>query len=152
MRDWLGDGRWHTHVIQPWIDGEPASLSVLCMGGMARLLSCNRQLIEVSEGELFYRGSKLNDMASHWRACEHIANRVAAVMPGLAAYIGIDAIIGEGAVTVLEINPRLTTSYAGLGQALGCNPAGLVLDLIYNGHMVEAEALQRNEVEVLLDE
>jgi len=31
---------------------------------------------------------------------------------------------------VLEINPRLTTSYAGLGAALSSNPAALVLALL----------------------
>ena len=31
---------------------------------------------------------------------------------------------------VLEINPRLTTSYVALGRAIGVNPAGLALALL----------------------
>jgi predicted ATP-grasp superfamily ATP-dependent carboligase len=31
---------------------------------------------------------------------------------------------------VLEVNPRLTTSYVGLGAAIGMNPAALVLSLL----------------------
>jgi predicted ATP-grasp superfamily ATP-dependent carboligase len=31
---------------------------------------------------------------------------------------------------VLEVNPRLTTSYVGLRRAIGVNPAGLVLRLL----------------------
>ncbi len=30
---------------------------------------------------------------------------------------------------VIEVNPRLTTSYAGLHRAIGINPAQLVLEL-----------------------
>ena len=35
-----------------------------------------------------------------------------------------------GGPVVLEINPRLTTSYVGLRPALGRNPAALVLELL----------------------
>ena len=73
------------------------------------------------------------------------------MLPGLAGYVGMDVIVDDGRVTVLEINPRLTTSYAGLHRAIGRNPAGLVLDLLYNGCMVEADKLQRNVVEVRVD-
>ena len=34
---------------------------------------------------------------------------------------------------MLEVNPRLTTSYAGLRAALNVNPAALVLDLLGDG-------------------
>jgi predicted ATP-grasp superfamily ATP-dependent carboligase len=151
LRNWLEQGRQTSHVIQPWLDGEAASLSMLCLAGKAQLLSCNRQWIEVVDDHIHYRGSLLNGMVKHWDAFDDIARQVAHALPGLAGYVGIDVIVNEDQVTVLEINPRLTTSYAGLHRAIGRNPAGMVLDLLYNGCMIEADKLQRNVVEIRLE-
>jgi biotin carboxylase len=58
-----------------------------------------------------------------------LGRAVAGAIPGLRGYVGIDFIqTGEGPV-VLEINPRLTTSFCGLRAALGVNVAGMVIDL-----------------------
>jgi predicted ATP-grasp superfamily ATP-dependent carboligase len=152
LREWLNDGRSDTHVVQPWLPGEAASLSMLCRDGLAQLLSCNRQMIEADQNKIHYRGSRLNDFSAHWEAFQSLASQVAAAMPGLAGYVGVDAMLHQGRLTVLEINPRLTTSYAGLRQAIGCNPAELLLDLHYNGRFFETGRLQRNVVEVNVDD
>lgn len=152
LNSWLADGRMGSHVVQPWLSGEAASISMLCRSGEARLLSCNRQLIEVVDDTIRYRGSILNDMSVYWDAFAAMAARVAAALPGLAGYVGVDVMVHDGRLTVLEINPRLTTSYVGLRRAIGLNPAELVLDLHYNGQFVETERLQRDVVEVNLDE
>ncbi len=151
LEAWLAEGREQSHVIQPWLDGEAASLSMLCREGRAQLLSCNRQCIEVDGGAICYRGSVLNGMARHWPAFENTAKQVAQALPGLAGYVGVDVVVEGDTVTVIEINPRLTTSYAGLSRALGRNAAGLVLDLHYNGRFIAANELQRNLVEVKID-
>lgn len=149
--DWLA--KHPGHIVQPWLEGEPASISMLCRAGVAWLLSCNRQLVERdAQGLLHYRGSVLNGMAHHWEAFEAVAKQVARALPGLAGYVGVDVMLQNGLITVLEINPRLTTSYVGLRQATGLNPARLVLDLLYNGTGVERSInphqFQRNIVEI----
>ena len=149
---WLGEGRQGSHVIQPWLEGEAASLSMICHDGKAQLLSCNHQLIDIADGSIHYRGSLLNGMASHWDKFDVIARQVASVLPGLVGYVGVDVIVSGDEVIVLEINPRLTTSYVGLHRAIGGNPAGLVLDLLYNGRWSEPDRLQRNVVEVRVDD
>jgi predicted ATP-grasp superfamily ATP-dependent carboligase len=151
LEAWLADGRMGSHVVQPWLPGEAASLSMLCRAGRAQLLSCNRQLIEVADGAIQYRGSVLNAMTQHWGDFQDIASRVAQALPGLRGYVGIDVVVDGDRVTVIEINPRLTTSYAGLSRAIGRNAAGLVLDLHYNGHFIGTNELQRNLVEVKID-
>lgn len=149
--DWLA--RHPGQIAQPWLEGEPASISMLCREGVAWLLACNRQLVERdAQGLLHYRGSVLNGMAQHWEAFDAVAKQVASALPGLAGYVGVDLMVHQDRVTVLEINPRLTTSYVGLRQATGLNPARLVLDLLYNGMAVERSInphqLQRNIVEI----
>lgn len=148
---WMS-GKDGTHVIQPWLTGEAASLSMICRDGRAQLLSCNRQLIDLVDGDIHYRGSLLNGFAHDWSAFEHLAGQVSAAISELAGYVGVDVMVDQGRLTVLEINPRLTTSYAGLHQATGLNPAGLVLDLLYNDHMIESNKIQRNIIQVNVDD
>ncbi len=45
-------------------------------------------------------------------------------------YAGIDLIETAEQILVLEINPRLTTSFAGIDAALGVNVAEMVLQLL----------------------
>jgi len=59
-----------------------------------------------------------------------LAKRAIAAIPGLWGYVGIDVVLTQRGPVVLEVNPRLTTSYAGLRAALDINPARLVLDLL----------------------
>jgi predicted ATP-grasp superfamily ATP-dependent carboligase len=149
LQTWLGNGMM-THVAQPYLPGIPASLSMLCRDGKAWLLSCNRQLIAIRDERFSYGGSILNGMQAHWPACERIANEVAAAISGLAGYVGVDVLIDAGKVTVLEVNPRLTTSYVGLRRAIGCNPAWLVLDMLYNDDFQFPSMMSRDVVETLL--
>jgi len=151
MQTWIAQ-RSATHVIQPWLAGEPASLSMICRNGRAQLLSCNRQLIDLADGTLHYRGSQLNGQAQHWPVFEALAQQVAGAWPELSGYVGVDVMVDDGRFTVLEVNPRLTTSYVGLHRAMGLNPAGLVLDLLYNDRMIESSKIQRNVIEVKLDD
>ena len=154
MQTWLQQGRQTSHVIQPWLAGEAASISMLCRNGQAWLLSCNQQLVELHDNQFVYRGSVINGMlqdgmSQHWDAFADIANRIAAALPGLFGYVGVDVMVKYNDITVLEINPRLTTSYAGLTQATGLNVAGLVLDLFYNRPM-NITQLQRHVVHLQL--
>ena len=116
-------------VIQPYISGIPASISMLCKNGKAWLLSCNLQKIELADTQFIYRGSVVNGLVASSTPFENIATQVAQAMPGLAGYVGIDVIVSGNDITILEINPRLTTSFVGLRQSLGINPSKLILDL-----------------------
>lgn len=117
-------------ILQPYVSGAAASLSLLCRDGAAWLLTCNDQLIEISGNEFLYRGGIVGGREFCRADYQPIASAVAAAVPGLWGYVGVDLIDSADGPIVLEINPRLTTSYAGLRRAIGVNPAGLVLDLL----------------------
>jgi predicted ATP-grasp superfamily ATP-dependent carboligase len=153
LSDWMNSrAQGDACVLQPLIAGIPASISMLCMKGEAWVLSCNRQLIEQADGGFRYHGSILNDLQVYWDPFARLAQQVAQAMPGLAGYVGIDVIVGDNGIQVLEVNPRLTTSYAGLEQAIGRNPTELILDMFYNGGFSSSLLIERNIVEVRLDE
>lgn len=117
-------------VVQPYVEGVPASLSILCQQGRAWLLSCNRQEIAIESGAFRFCGSVVGGLQQRRSVLEPIAAAVAAAMPDLWGYVGIDFIDSAAGPLVLEVNPRLTTSYVGLARAIRMNPAGLVLGLL----------------------
>ncbi len=117
-------------ILQPYIPGEAASLSMLCRDGQARLLSCNRQHVRIADGRFSYRGGVVGGMEYRRPVYERIAQAVAETIPGLWGHVGVDLVESAGGPLLLEVNPRLTTSYVGLRSAIGANPAALVLDLL----------------------
>lgn len=131
MERWLeGVPERDNFVMQPYLPGVAASLSVLCQSGRARLLSCNRQEVAIDDGAFRFRGSIVGGLEQRRPLLEPIAAAVAAAMPDLWGYVGIDFIDSAAGPIVLEVNPRLTTSYVGLRSALRMNPARLVFGLL----------------------
>lgn len=123
-------GRLGRYVLQPYVAGTPASLSLICRDGEAVLLSCNRQLVTRRAGVLRYAGSIVGGMEHRRVDFQPLAAAVARAIPGLWGHVGIDVVDGTEGPVVVEINPRLTSSYAGLAEASGANPAARVLALL----------------------
>jgi predicted ATP-grasp superfamily ATP-dependent carboligase len=139
------------YVVQPLVEGEPLSLSALFCRGKARLLSCNRQRIVRSRGGFSLRGCEVGAIRTGLAAYEALADRLAEAMPELWGYVGVDVLRCEQGLKVLEVNPRLTTSYAGLRQSLGVNPAALVLDLWRSGTLPEVRPMAEKAIEIHLE-
>jgi predicted ATP-grasp superfamily ATP-dependent carboligase len=120
-------------IVQPYQAGTAASIAMLCKQGQAWLLSFNQQNIIInhddSPASIGYHGGQINALNHHQQALTQLANSIAAAMPGLNGYVGVDVIIQDAHIYVVEINPRITTSYIGLRESLGCNPLQLILDL-----------------------
>lgn len=132
LSDWFAKHhKANTHVIQPYCDGIAASISCVMHVGRAQVLSCNKQLITIEHHVFKYAGSQINGMQYYWDAFELLANKIAKSYINLNGYIGIDVIVKpDDEIVVVEINPRLTTSYAGLAQATGQNPAALIINTL----------------------
>ena len=155
MSAWLRQNRQSTHVVQPMRNGMDCSLSMLCRNGRAWLLSCNRQLVDFEDGCFNYQGSVINGMLEYWTSFEQLAQNIARALPGLAGYVGVDLIVMDGnpaTLEVLEVNPRLTTSYVGLRQATGVNVAAQVIRLMtaQDPEHFELSEISRNIVEITL--
>lgn len=132
LQAWLPQQHGERWIIQPYVEGIAASLSMLCHAGRGWLLSCNRQRVTIEDGDFRFSGCAVNALADQWDVLEPLAKQLAAAIPGLSGYIGVDVVMAEDGPKVVEINPRLTTSYAGLRASIERNPARLVLDLLYN--------------------
>ena len=118
------------YVIQPFIHGTPTSLNLLACKGEAFLLSVNHQRIAMTDTGFMLLGCVVNGHMKKKTRFRKLAREVTAAMPDLWGMIGIDIIDTENGLLVLEVNPRITTSYVGLKESTGLNPAALVLDLL----------------------
>ena len=132
-RGWLDARAGEGFVAQPWCEGTPLSLSLICHAGEAILLSCNLQHVRRQDARLELDGITVGAVADDAGRYLELSQRIAAVLPGLEGYVGIDLIATDDGPVVLEINPRLTTSYCGLRTSLGVNPAELILGTAAHG-------------------
>lgn len=122
--------RGRTFVLQPFMAGRVGSLSLLCHAGTARVLGCNDQRMAVHDNQFRFLGATVNGLAGMAPQLEGLAQAVAAALPGLWGYAGVDFILAAGGALVLDVNPRLTISYAGLRASTRANPAEAVLALL----------------------
>lgn len=127
---WIRTSAAQGYILQPFVAGKLVSLSLICCDGAARLLACNQERVAVHDNRFHFLGSTVNGLMDADGALGRLAQQVAAALPTLWGYVGVDIILTEHGPVVLDVNPRLTAAYAGLHASIGCNPAGLVLDLL----------------------
>lgn len=110
-------------LMQPLVRGEPLSASFLVAPDRgARLIAIGGQRIATEAGRFAYRGGWLPVACPGASA---ILARAVESVAGLRGFVGVDFIREpeRGEISVLEINPRPTTSCVGLCRVL---PPGLL--------------------------
>lgn len=133
-------------VFQPYIEGEAASLTVFSGPGGVLVLTANRQHVRLANAAFRFEGVTVGAFPVD-AALASLGRHVAEAIPGLNGIFGIDFVFGETGPVVLEVNARLTTSYAGLARSLGINPAALVL-----GRLTLTETPPARPIEISLVE
>lgn len=136
-------------VVQPYVEGRHLSLSLLCLEGEAEILTCNIQKF-IGEHEPRLQRCSVNAV-SVTNQLETLASKIAQTLPGLRAYVGVDIIENENELLIVDINPRLTSSYVGLNKVLTQNPAELCINSIIKNKLPN-EIMRNNKIiEVALD-
>ena len=128
LEEIYGDGS--RFIVQPFIEGDVCSVCLISDGKEALPISLNKQIVEIDENGGEYLGGyvpyehPLKDKVFEYakKACEYV--------PGLKGFIGIDFIIEDEYIYLLEINSRFTTSYVGLQKIININIAKTIIDLI----------------------
>ncbi len=118
------------YIIQPHLQGQKSSLSCLFKQGRGWLLCVNLQCFK-----LVNRQYQLTEIVVNHHpdtgGYQALIDQIASALPELWGYVGIDLIETIEQTWVLEINPRLTTSFVGIQDALGLNIAEAVLQLLH---------------------
>ena len=129
-------------ILQEFVPGLPASVAFL-MGTKAGLALLPAAQHISSDGRFRYQGGEAPLPAGLAKRAIDLAGRTLAAVPGLLGYIGVDLILGDATDgsqdSVIEINPRFTTSYIGLRQLARNNLAGALLDLMTGNEVTTLE-------------
>jgi len=124
-------------IAQEFVRGEAASVSLLSTGKKAMALTLNKQNIILSDSDATssYQGGIVP--FDHWLKQEafKVAEKVAEAFSGLRGYVGIDFVLTEHKPFVVDINPRLTTSYIGLRKVAGFNVAQALVNAVLEGRL-----------------
>jgi predicted ATP-grasp superfamily ATP-dependent carboligase len=123
-------------MLQRFVPGRAASVAFL-IGARQRLTLLPAEQCLSTDGRFHYLGGRIPlepDMAER---TQHLADRAVAAVPGLRGYVGVDVVLGDSGDVVIEINPRLTTSYIGLRRLAAGNLAGAMLRVVEGREDVE---------------
>lgn len=112
-------------IIQEFVKGVPASVSLVSNGFKAESLALNRQFIRLDKPEYLGGFTPLNHKLK--LQALKAAEKTVEAFKGLKGYIGVDLILSGKEVYITEVNPRLTVSYAGLSKASKVNLAKFIL-------------------------
>ena len=117
-------------LMQSWVAGRSVSISLIASGTSQTFLPAVSQ--EITDGQCEYVGGQgpLDDEAQ--RRATALASRAIAAMPPTArGFVGLDLILADDhdKDCVIEVNPRLTTSYVGLRKMIHGNLAARLFDI-----------------------
>lgn len=171
MQDWrntaqLQDEKW---ICQPYIVGEAASFTMLIDNANpntkeVRVLSCNSQTIVNQKvlgkayHALSYAGGVVNQHAALLTELTTLAHQIANSIDGLNGFVGVDVILHFSpsnvlqAIDVVEINPRITTSYVGLHESLQYNPAQFLLNRLDHSESMMTAKIAAMPINITLND
>lgn len=112
-------------LVQEFIEGVSASVSLICTEKQALPLSLNKQDLTIAtppEQSTYHGGCVPLNHPLKTKAFE-TAKQLAESFSGLRGYVGIDLLLTEKDVYIMELNPRITTSYLGLRRTAQFNLA-----------------------------
>jgi tyramine---L-glutamate ligase len=117
-------------IVQPYIAGTAVSMGAIANAhGEVTILPPARQVLS-DDGYLRYEGGVVPWPSSAQEAMRQLVRRCFEVLEGLQGYIGFDFVLPEAQPDrplLVEINPRLCTSYLGYRHLTDDNLAGLML-------------------------
>ena len=127
------DADW---ILQPLIPGDACSIGLIG-GGRVRptiFLPAARQDIRRQNDQFHYHGGTIPCESPLASAVTQVAEQVAAALGAFSGYVGIDVVVstsenGTIMAHVIEINPRLCTSYIGYRALSEDNLAACLLQI-----------------------
>ncbi|WP_166821506.1 ATP-grasp domain-containing protein [Thalassoroseus pseudoceratinae] len=115
-------------LVQPFVTGNAISVAAIVSdAGQVNVLPTATQEL-TTDGHFIYSGGTVPGLTDHDPInFAELVGQIRNAIPGLRGYFGVDLIVGDDGVTIIEINPRLTTSYLGYRRLTPKNLAGCML-------------------------
>jgi len=127
----------HFAMAQEIIQGTAASVNVICTSEGASPLTLNQQFVRLSPPNLesAYLGGLVPLQHDLQEKALEAAVRTIETFPGLSGYVGVDMVLTEEEPFIIDINPRLTTSYVGARRVLKLNLGHAIVQGASNGEL-----------------
>jgi predicted ATP-grasp superfamily ATP-dependent carboligase len=126
-------------IVQELIRGVAVSVSLISTGSEALPISLNRQDVSLATPNSIsiYHGGLVPFDNPLKRAAFAMAEKAVKSFRGLKGYIGVDLILTEKEPVVVEVNPRLTTSYVGVKKVASFSPAKAIINSVLERELPE---------------
>lgn len=119
--------------LERFVPGEAASVLVL-LGPTSRAVLCGFTQTLSDDGTLQYLGGSGPLAPNLQQRLERLVDRIFEAMPDWQGFIGLDVVLGSAedgsADYLIEVNPRLTTSYVAARTMYRTNLMQLLLDVV----------------------
>lgn len=127
-------------LLQVYVPGVHASVSLLTNGRHSLALSLNEQRIEAGTS-FAYRGGRIPLHHPLEERAMALARRAVDLIPGLLGYVGVDLVMTPDECYLVDVNPRITTSYVGLRRVVDLNLAAAIWDCCRAGRLPDGVTL-----------
>ncbi len=126
-------------LIQKYIRGTSASVSLIASGQRAVPITLNRQRTKLAapNGRSAYLGGSTPMIHTQGEQAVKMARRAVECFEGLRGYVGVDLVLTGDKAIILEVNPRLTTSFIGIEKIINFNLAQAIIDAVLLGRLPE---------------
>ena len=108
-------------LIQPYLKGNDFSVNILKNKKNYKILNINKQKITLKREKIQFNGTKFTKQIVFNSLLRKKIKKVMNLFPGLKGFLGIDFILFNKKIYIVDINPRITTSYAGLSKKIKTN-------------------------------
>ncbi len=126
-------------LAQKFINGTASSASLISTDEKAFPLTLNEQIVTLSppNSDSAYTGGIVPLHHPLLEEALETAQRTVELLRGLRGYVGVDMVLTNDEPVVVEVNPRLTTSYIGLRKVINFNLAQAVANAVLKHELPE---------------
>ena len=126
-------------LAQKFINGTASSVSLISTGKKASPLTLNEQLVTLSSpnSNSAYTGGTVPLHHPLLEEALETAQKTVELFKGLRGYVGVDMVLTNDEPAVIDVNPRLTTSYIGLRKVVNFNVAQAIVNAVLKHELPE---------------
>ena len=131
------ESKFSHFIAQEFIEGQSVSVSLLATKNTALAISLNRQNITMAGPEAFssYNGGCVPLNHPFKQEAFDLAEKVVDSFYGFQGYVGVDLVLAQEKPYVVDVNPRLTTSYVGLRKVVNFNLFKAIENAVFKGKL-----------------
>jgi predicted ATP-grasp superfamily ATP-dependent carboligase len=119
-------------IVQELVQGVAVSVSLICTGKEVLPISLNKQDVSLTTPRTVstYNGGMVPLNSPFKGEAFATAEKTVRSFRDLRGYVGVDLVLTKEGPTVIEVNPRLTTSYVGVRKVVRFNPAQAIINSV----------------------